>query len=49
MADIITFECSACKMRNYSSHKNKKKLRDRLTLSKYCPVCRKHTPHKETK
>ena len=31
------------------SMKNKKNDPDRLELSKYCPFCRKHTPHKETK
>ncbi len=49
MADIITLECTACKQRNYSTVKNKKKVRERLELSKYCRFCRKHTAHKETK
>ena len=41
---IITLECTACKERNYSTTKNKKKTQDKLALSKYCPRCRKHTP-----
>ncbi|HEY3198617.1 MAG TPA: 50S ribosomal protein L33 [Nitrospirales bacterium] len=49
MRDIITMACPECKRRNYSSMKNKKNDPDRLELRKYCPFCRKHTPHKETK
>jgi large subunit ribosomal protein L33 len=29
--------------------KNKKNDPDRLEFSKYCPFCRKHTAHRETK
>jgi len=49
MADIITFECTECKRRNYSSTKNKKTSTERLELKKYCKFCRRHTVHKETK
>ncbi len=49
MRDIVTLQCPDCKNRNYSTTKNKKKTTERLELSKFCPVCRKHTPHKETK
>ena len=49
MRDIITLACSECKMRNYTTTKNKKKTQDKLTLSKYCPRCRKHVEHKEAK
>jgi large subunit ribosomal protein L33 len=49
MRDIITMQCPDCKNRNYSTTKNKKKTTERLELSKYCPCCRKHTSHKETK
>ena len=45
----ITFECTECKQRNYDSIKNKKNDPDRLVLSKYCPFCKKHTDHKESK
>ena len=47
--EIITLQCSECKNRNYSKTKNRKTTPDRLELSKYCPKCRKHTPHKETR
>ncbi len=49
MRDIITLQCSDCKNRNYTTTKNKKKTQDKLNLSKYCPRCHKHEPHKETK
>ena len=45
----ITLRCSECKQRNYNTNKNKKNTPDRLELNKYCPFCRKHTVHTETK
>ena len=33
----------------YITTKNKKNTPDRLELNKYCPFCRKHTVHNETK
>ncbi|MDA8418021.1 MAG: 50S ribosomal protein L33 [Desulfobacteraceae bacterium] len=49
MRDIITLGCTDCKQRNYSSTKNKRKTPNKLELKKYCPFCRTHTLHKETK
>ena len=49
MRDIISLQCGDCKRRNYSTSKNKRKTTERLELSKFCPFCRKHTAHKETK
>ncbi len=49
MQDIITFECTQCKNRNYASTKNKKKNPDKLELKKFCKFCKKHTLHKEIK
>ena len=46
---IITLECPVCKERNYTTTKNKRTMTDKLVLPKYCPRCRKHTEHKETK
>jgi large subunit ribosomal protein L33 len=46
---IITVACSECKRRNYSTTKSKRNTPDKLEIKKYCPHCRKHTPHKETK
>jgi ribosomal protein L33, bacterial type len=45
----ITLACPECKQRNYSTVKNKKNDAERIELSKYCPFCRKHTAHKETR
>ena len=47
--NMIKLECTECKRVNYFSRKNKKILKDRLELKKYCKHCKKHTPHKETK
>jgi large subunit ribosomal protein L33 len=49
MRDIITLACSECKNRNYTTTRNKKTMTEKLELSKFCPSCRKHTQHKETK
>ena len=47
--NMIKFECVDCKRVNYHSSKNKKTLKDRLELKKFCPFCKKHLLHKETK
>jgi len=49
MRDIITFACTACKSRNYSSTKNKRNTPQKLEFKKYCRFCKSHTVHKETK
>jgi len=41
--------CTECKRINYTSSKNKKNDPERLEMEKYCPFCKKHTKHKETK
>jgi len=41
--------CTVCKRINYTSQKNKKNDPERLEMDKYCPFCKKHTTHKETK
>lgn len=47
--NLIKFECTQCKHVGYYSHKNKKTLKERLQLSKFCKFCHGHQPHKETK
>lgn len=47
--NLIKFECTVCKHVNYHSNKNKKTLKNRLELKKFCTWCNKHTVHKETK
>jgi len=49
MRDIVTLACVDCKRRNYTATRNKKKNQDKLEIKKYCPFCRVHTLHKETK
>ena len=49
MREIITLACTECKERNYSTTKNKKNDTGRLEFNKFCPRCRKQTPHKEGK
>ena len=51
----VILECTEQKesgvpgMSRYITTKNKKNTPDRLELNKYCPFCRKHTVHNETK
>jgi len=49
MRDIITLACTSCKRRNYTTTKNKRTMPNKLELKKFCPFCRSHTLHKETK
>ena len=49
MRDNILLACTECKLRNYTSTKNKKRTTGKLELKKYCPHCRKHILHKETR
>ena len=44
----ITLRCNECKQRNYNM-KNTNNTPDKLELNKYCPFCKKHTVHTETK
>ncbi|HET7628457.1 MAG TPA: 50S ribosomal protein L33 [Bacillales bacterium] len=45
----VTLECTESGHRNYLTTKNKTKQPDRIEMKKYCPSCRTHTVHKETK
>ena len=49
MRDLIAFQCSKCKRRNYVGQKNKRTTPEKLEFKKFCRWCRAHTPHKETK
>lgn len=46
---VITLMCTECKERNYTSQKNRKNDQARLEFNKYCPRCRVHRLHRETK
>ena len=45
----VTLRCNECKQRTTIRMKNKKNTPDKLELNKYCPFCKKHTLHTETK
>ena len=45
----ITMVCTECKQRNYDTSKNKKNDPDSIEMNKFCPFCRKHTLHRESK
>lgn len=45
----VTLACTECKERTYITTKNRNNQRERLEMSKFCPRCGKHQPHRETK
>jgi large subunit ribosomal protein L33 len=45
----LSMACGVCKERNYRTSKNRKNVKDRLRLKKFCPRCRQHTEHAETR
>jgi large subunit ribosomal protein L33 len=47
--NVITLACTECSERNYTSEKNRRNDTTRLEFKKYCPRCRKHQMHRETK
>ena len=47
--EIIKLESTAKTGYFVTTVKNKKNTSDRLERNKYCPFCRKHTKHVETK
>jgi large subunit ribosomal protein L33 len=49
MRDIIKMTCGNCSRANYTTTKNKRTMSEKFEIKKFCPVCRKHFPHKEGK
>ncbi|PIT87145.1 MAG: 50S ribosomal protein L33 [Candidatus Magasanikbacteria bacterium CG10_big_fil_rev_8_21_14_0_10_40_10] len=47
--NLAKLECTVCKNINYYTKRNKKILKERLLMKKYCKFCNKSTDHKETK
>ncbi|MDO7975688.1 50S ribosomal protein L33 [Oceanotoga sp. DSM 15011] len=47
---IVNFslKCSECGTRNYYKKKNRN-FKEKIELKKFCPKCRKHTLHTESK
>lgn len=46
---VITLACTQCHERNYTTEKNRKNDPNRLELKKFCPRCRDHQVHRETR
>jgi len=46
---LVTLAGTECKERNYLTNKNRRNQTGRLEMKKYCPRCRRHTLHRETK
>ena len=45
----ILLACTECKRRKNATGKNKKTTTGRVELKKFCPWCRTHTVHRETR
>lgn len=46
---VTQLTCSECKERNYTQVVGGNRSVGSLKLNKYCPHCRKHVEHKESK
>ena len=46
---IIHLACTECRQRTYTTSKNRRNDPERLELNKFCPHCRQHRPHRETR
>ena len=46
---VVTLACTECKERNYTTQKNRRNTQGRVELKKYCPRCRTHALHRETR
>lgn len=47
--NLFAFACSVCKSKNYTASKNTVNIKDKLSLKKFCKLCRKTTEHAEVK
>lgn len=47
--NLFIFQCSVCKSKNYTASKNTVNIKEKLSLSKFCKHCRRHTEHSEVK
>lgn len=45
----IQLKCEKCGKVNYWTEKNTDNTKEKLSLKKFCPTCRKHTVHTESK
>ena len=46
---LVKLKCSVCSRITHYTKRNKKKVKEKLALSKYCRFCRKNTGHTESK
>ncbi|MPZ14097.1 MAG: 50S ribosomal protein L33 [Chloroflexi bacterium] len=46
---LITLACNECRERTYHTEKNRRNDPDRMEFRKFCPRCRRHTEHRETR
>jgi len=46
---VITLECTECHERNYTTEKSRRNDPNRVEFNKFCPRCRQHTLHRETR
>jgi len=44
---LLGLTCTVCGSHNYVTEKNKITTTDKLSLKKYCKLCKKATNHKE--
>jgi large subunit ribosomal protein L33 len=56
VVELLALECVPCSegpngvhLRNYTTSKNRRTVQGKLELKKYCPRCRSHTRHRETR
>ncbi len=47
--NLLRMQCTVCKRYNYFTRRNKKTVKGKLEMKKYCKWDRKHTIHKEVK
>jgi len=46
---MAKLKCSECGRITHYTKRNKKKVKEKLSLSKYCSFCRKNNTHNESK
>ncbi len=49
MRDKLMLKCGQCGRHNYVRTKNKRTMTQKFSIKKYCPGCRGHYDHVETK
>ena len=47
--NMVKFKCSLCHRITHYTRRNKRKVKEKLELSKYCRFCKKNAIHTESK